>query len=221
MTCVAIAYWLAAFSLGQEAPPLPREMALDQPAIRPVQDPAQEEGYPPREPPAAARQNPSFIDLDWLEIDPGAGVAVFSSKYRTSPSLGLSLMAHAPLPWLSPENHPTGEYFGLFAAASFASIDRDLSRSVDHRRGMSSFYSAGLDYSVLRDSTWILVARAGALYAYYDGIADLHSGVGFTLGLTAGIQLSGKMGLTYNPDFLFGQSGSLIVMNTLGLLIQF
>jgi len=220
MISIAIACWLAAATRVQDVPSVPREMALEEPTARNVQDPAQD-GFPPKEPPAIPSKRPSFIDLDWLELSPGAGVAVFSPKYRANPGLGLSVMAHAPLPWLSPDNDPTGDYFGIFAAASSASIDRNLSPSVDHRRGISSFYTLGLDYSVLRDSTWILIARAGALYAYYDGIADLNSGFGFTLGLSAGIQLSGKTGLTYSPEFLFGQSGSLIVINTLGLLIQF
>jgi hypothetical protein len=65
------------------------------------------------------------------------------------------------------------------------------------------------------------VARGGLLYAYYGGIADLQSGFGGMLGASAGIQLSGKMGLVYSPEFLFGKSGTLIVLNTLGLSIQF
>src|SRR5262249_49287769 len=160
-------------------------------------------------------------DLDWLEVQPSIGIAIFSSDYRTNPAAALSIMAHAPMPWLSLSSNPNGEYFGLFAQASFFTIDRDLSPVVDHRKRVASFFTLGLDYSFLRDDTWIIVARAGGLYAYYGDIADLSSGFGFTLGATLGVQLSSRIGLTYNPDFFFGDSGSLIVLNTVGLLIHF
>lgn len=212
MTCAAFVCWLSLSCLAQESPPLPRAMALQEPA----QDPA-----PPLEPPAAPQGDPALVDLDWLELHPGIGFAVYSDEYLADPGAALTLLAHAPLPWLSPASDPTGEYFGVFASVSFATIDRDLSSTVDHRKGTALFASIGMDYSLVRDGTWIVLARAGLLYAYYNDIADLNSGPGFMAGLTAGIQITGKMGLTYSPDFLFGDSGSLIVINTLGLLIQF
>jgi len=100
-------------------------------------------------------------------------------------------------------------------------IDRNLSPTVDHRQGLASFFSLGLDFSIVRDGTWIAVVRAGALYAYYGNIADLNSGFGFMAGASLGLQISGKMGLIYTPEVLFGNSGSLIFLNTLGLSIQF
>jgi hypothetical protein len=198
--------------------PLPRRMALEEPR---QQDPTQER-YPPLPPqqPAASKQS-AFIDLDWLEVTPAVGFAWFSDKYLADPSAGLSLTVHAPMPWLSPPGDANGEYFGLFFEAAFMTLDRNLSPTVDHRSGLASFYTVGVDFSLLRDSTWILVARGGLLYAYYGGIADLKSGFGGMLGASAGIQLSGKMGLVYSPEFLFGKSGTLIVLNTLGLSIQF
>ena len=209
--------WCSLLAATQSAASLPREMRLEE--ARP-QDPAQEK-YPPQEPqPPAAKSRP-FVDLDWLELTPGVGFAVFSSKYRTDPAPGGALFAHAPMPWCSPSYDPGGEYVGLFAEVAFTTIDRDLSSSVDHRSGVASFYSLGVDYSLLREGTWILVARGGLLYAYYGDIADLKSGVGFTLGASAGIQISGKLGLTYTPTFYFGTSGSLVLLNTLGLTIQF
>ena len=84
-----------------------------------------------------------------------------------------------------------------------------------------AFYTLGLDYSFVRDSTWILVGRTGLLYSYYGGVADLNSGVGFMVGAAAGIQISGRLGLTYSPEILFGDRGSLVFLNTLGVLIQF
>lgn len=181
----------------------------------------QEEPVPRPDARTAAPPSAPVVDLEWLEITPGAGFAVYSSKYRSDPAPAFVLSARAPLPWLSPADDPKGEYFGIFAEAAFMTIDRDLSPSVDHRSGLASFLSLGLDYSILRDSTWILLARGGLLYAYYGDVADLESGIGFMVGASAGIQLSGKIGLTYSPELLFGKSGSLVFLNTLGVTIQF
>ncbi len=182
---------------------------------------AQDEPYPRPDPGTVATKETPIVDLDWLELSPGVGFSVYSGNYRANPAPAFLLGARAPLPWLSPASDPRGEYFGVFASAAFMTIDRDLSPSVDHRRGMASFYSLGMDYSILRDSTWILIGRGGLLFAYYGDIADLHSGLGFMVGASAGIQISGKTGLTYSPELLFGKSGSLIFLNTLGLSIQF
>jgi hypothetical protein len=213
---------LAAFILGLCAPQddaLPRALALDEPRKAAVQDPAQEK-YPTPEPPRRQGDR-GFVDFDWLEVTPGVGIAVFTPNYRTDPSICGSVRAHVPMPWLNPSSDPTGEYFGLFVQGAFTTVDRDLSHAVNHRKGMASFFTVGADFSILRDATWVLAARAGLLYAYYGGVADLKSGIGPMVGLTAGIQISGKMALTYNPEVEFGDTGSRVFFHTLGLLIQF
>jgi hypothetical protein len=198
---------LALFLLAQ-AESLPRSLAQEEPLPRPESTSA------------AAKETP-IVDLDWLELTPAIGFSVYSANYRANPAPAFQLAARAPLPWLSPAGDPKGEYFGVFAEAAFMTIDRDLSSSVDHRRGLASFYSLGMDYSVIRDTTWILIARGGLLYAYYGDIADLSSGLGFMVGASAGVQLSAKTGISYSPELLFGKSGSLVFLNTLGLSIQF
>jgi hypothetical protein len=182
----------------------------------------QQEEPPPR-PESTTRSTPStpVVDLDWLELTPAVGFAVYSPKYRANTAPALQVSARAPLPWLSPASDPKGEYFGVFAEAAFMNMERNLSPTVHDRSGLASFFSLGLDFSLLRDSKWIVVLRAGALYAYYGGIADLKSGFGVMAGASVGIQISGKMGLVYSPEFLFGDSGSMIFLNTLGLSIQF
>ena len=212
MNALLTAFLLA---LAQADDPLPRELALED-----RQDPTQEK-YPPLEPPAAAAAQDRFLDLDWLEFTPAIGFSVYSSKYLADPSPALSLIVRAPMPWLSPASDPKGEYFGLFAEAAFMTIDRDLSPTVDHRKGLASFFMLGPDFSILRDSTWILVARGGLLYAHYGSIADLNSGFGAMLGASVGLQISGKTGLVYSPELLFGKSGTMVFLNTLGLSIQF
>ena len=197
---------------------LPRAMALEEPRPQEGQEQTREP-FPP--PDSGARKSPPIVDLEWLELTAGVGVAVFSHDYLTAPSASFLVSAHAPLPWLSPGSDPKGEYFGLFLEAAFATIDRDMSPTVEHRRGVAAFTTLGMDYSFVRDSSWILMARAGVLYAYYGNIAQLNSGVGGTAGAVAGIQLSGKMSLSYQPEAFFGKGGSLIFLNTLAFSFQF
>jgi hypothetical protein len=197
---------------------LPLTMTLDEPRPQEGQD-RKQEPFPPS--PTAAPKSAPIVDLEWLELTGGVGVAVFSHQYLANPSGSVLISAHAPLPWLSPASDPKGEYFGLFLEAAFATIDRDLSPTIDHRRGVAAFTTLGMDYSFIRDSFWVLVGRAGVLYAYYGDIAQLNSGVGGTLGAAAGIQISGKMALTYQPEAFFGKSGSLIFLNTLAFTFQF
>jgi hypothetical protein len=188
---------------------LPRSLAQEPPK----QDPL-------RTDPITTPAPHGFVDFEWLELTPSAGFAVYSSKYLADPAPAFSIRAHAPMPWLSPKSDPKGDYFGLFAEAAFATIDRKMSPSVADRSGVCMFVSAGVDFSFLRDPTWILTARAGGLYAHYNNIADLKSGLGPMVGATIGVQLSGRLALTYSPEVVFGESGSTIFFNTLGLLIQ-
>jgi hypothetical protein len=107
---------------------LPRSLAQD-----PVQDPFKPDPLPPHQ------SNSAIVDLEWLDLTPGVGMAVYSSKFRADPAIAFSLRAHAPMPWLSPSSDAKGEYFGLFAEAAFATIDRDLSPIVTDRSGLCMF----------------------------------------------------------------------------------
>lgn len=189
---------------------LPRSLAQDQ-----AQDPLKPETLP------SGSRNSGIVDLDWLDLTPGVGFAAYSSKFLADPGIAFSLRAHAPMPWLSPSSDAKGEYFGLFVEAAFASIDRDLSRTVADRSGLITVGSLGIDFSFLRDPTWILVARGGIAYVHYGGVADLNNGIGPMIGATVGVQISGKLALTYSPEVVLGDTGSRIFLNTLGLLIQF
>ena len=196
---------------------LPLAMTLDE--ARPAQEDRKQEPFPHSEP--AGPKPAPIVDFEWLELSAGVGVAVFSHEYLADPSIAFFVSAHAPLPWLSPASDPKGEYFGLFLEAAFATIDRNLSSSVAHRSGVGSFTTLGVDFSFIRDSSWILMARAGVLYAYYGNIAQLNSGVGGTAGAVAGIQISGKAAITYSPEVFFGNAGSAILLNTVGFTFQF
>jgi len=189
---------------------LPRSLAQDLP----------QQEDPLRTDPVTSRAPSGVVDFQWLDLTPSAGVAVYSSKFLADPAPAFSLRAHAPMPWLSPSSDARGEYFGLFAELAFSTIDRKMSPTVADRSGVCMFVSAGIDYSFLRDPTWILVGRAGLLYAHYNGVADLKNGVGPMVGATLGVQLSGKLALTVTPEAVIGDSGSTIFLTTLGLLIQ-
>jgi len=220
---LALAGWLALALSAQVTPDvdaLPRHLSLDEPRAAAVQDPKQDR-FPPSEPHPAAQESRPFVDFDWLELTPSAGLAVYSSKFLSDPGLALSVRAHAPLPWLSPAGDVVKEYFGVFFQTEFASIDRDMSHTVSHRKGMASLFSVGPDYTIIRDSTWVLVARAGIAYVYYGGIADLKNGVGPIAGLTAGVQITSGIAIAYNPEVILGDTGSHIFVNTIGVLIQF
>jgi hypothetical protein len=214
---VLFACGLGLFASVQD-PLLPREMALEEPRRLRTQETPQDR---PREPVRPAPSGRPFIDLDWLEVTPAVGMAVFSDKFLADPAPCLAIRAHAPMPWLNPAGDPDGEYFGLFAQIELATIDRELSPSVSHRSGVISFLSLGVDYSFVRDGSWIVMARAGVMYAYYGGVADLQNGIGPLVGATLGYQLSGKLAVTYTPELLFGDTGSWVFMNTVGLLIHF
>jgi hypothetical protein len=187
---------------------LPRSLAQDQDPFKP-------------EPLPSHQSSNAIVDLEWLDLTGGVGMAVYSSKFRADPALAFSLRAHAPMPWLSPASDAKGEYFGLFAEAAFSTMDRELSPIVSDKSGLCMFVSVGVDFSFLRDPTWILVGRAGVVYVHYGGIADLNSGIGPLVGATLGYQLSGKLAVTLSPEMVFGDTGSHIFLTTLGLLIQF
>jgi hypothetical protein len=219
---MTLALGLFAVLLSAQSSPvvdaLPRHLTLEEPRMPLVQDPAQERPSGPARAPQAERP---LVDFEWLELTPSAGIAVYSSKFLADPGLAISLRAHAPIPLFSPPGNVVKEYFGVFAQAEFTTINRDMSHTVPHRQGVASFISLGLDYTFIRDNTWLLVGRAGLMYAYYGGIADLKNGVGPLVGLSAGIQISGSMAIAYTPEFIIGDPGSHIFLNTVGLLIQF
>jgi hypothetical protein len=219
---LALGGWMAVLLAAQGSPddPLPRTLALEEPRTPAAQDPSQDR-FPRSEPTRPAQTERPFVDFDWLEVTPSAGAASYSSKFLANSSFAVSVRGHVPMPWLSPGGDVVKESFGLFFEASFMGIDRDLSPTVNHRSGLASYYSLGPDYTIFRDGTWLLLARAGLAYVYYGGVHDLKNGLGPLVGLSAGIQISGSMAITYNPEMVFGGSGSWILLNTIGVNIQF
>jgi hypothetical protein len=201
-------------------------------AVRSPQDaalsaaaPKKQEPRPPdllQEPRLHQEEKPSWLDFDWLEIEPRVGMALFSEDYHIDPSAFLSVRLHAPLTCLSPDSNPGGEYFGLFAEfAFFPSVERDLNPEPADPSGSILGVNLGLDYTLVRNQSCYWVLQGGAQYGSYGGISDLNDGIAPTAGLAFGINLGKSLILTLGNSTVFAHAGDKIYMNSLGLLIEF
>lgn len=220
MSSLHLAAILAA-GVAAQTDDLPVRLTLDSPRVerfqeeQPPQDPLQEPE------PLEEEEGAPFVDFDWLEAGPRLGFAVFSEDYETDPSFSASFLARAPMPWLSPSSDPEGEYFGLFAEIGFTTVDRDIEPDLDEPDGVVLFVTVGVDYTVVRNETWLLLAQAGAGYIHYGGVTDLNDGIAPVVALTAGVNLSTGFTVTYSPEILFGNAGDTIFLNSVGLMIDF
>lgn len=191
----------------------------------PAEQPQQEDPRPqrpdaPLQAPEAAEGTP-WIDFDWLELHVRAGIAKFSKEFHINASPAFVLEGRAPMPWLSPSSNPDGDYFGAFGELSFVSIKRTIQPQVDKPSGIMMSLAVGVDYSIIRNTTWIVIVRAGVLYTTYGGVTDLKDGIGPMAGLTAGIALSRSISLTISPEYIMGGSGDSIILGTVGVGIDF
>lgn len=163
-----------------------------------------------------------WIDFGWIELQPRVGLALFTEDYHIDPSPYLSLLAHAPLTLLSPSSDPGGEYFGVFAEASFfPQVTRDIDPEPDSPSGSVLLFNMGIDFTLLRNQSLYLVVMGGFQYAWYGGITDMTNGFGSMAGLSAGVYLGKGLTATLGSEVAFGAAGDRIYMNSLGLLIEF
>jgi hypothetical protein len=190
-------------------------------------DKSQQEDQKPQRPEAPSAgsspqsQSQSVFDFGWLELYPRAGLALFSSKYHIKGSPCLEIEARAPIPWLSPESNPEGDYFGGFAQLNMAMIKRTIQPKLAKASGIMSSLALGLDYSVYRDETWLLMARLGFQYTNYGGVTDLKDGGQAVMGITAGLNLSRSILLTITPEIVYAKTGDYILMGLAGIAVEF
>lgn len=170
--------------------------------------------------PQDERERP-FVDVEWLEIGARAGFAVFSEDFETDPAPSLALSARAPMPWLSPASAPDAEWFGLFAEVALAPVAREVEPGLEDPDGLAWFLTAGLDFTVVRDGTWLLMLQAGPQYQAYGGISDLDDGFAAQVGARAGLDLSRGLSLSFSPELAFGRGGDRVAFLYLGLLLDF
>ncbi|HLY11112.1 MAG TPA: hypothetical protein VKW04_17550 [Planctomycetota bacterium] len=186
--------------------------------------PQQEDQTPHRPdttvPPVEGSGTP-LLDFDWLELHLRAGMALFSKDYHINPSPAFVLEGRAPMPWLSPSSNPDGDYFGAFAELAFASIKRTIQPQVAKPSGAMMSLAAGVDYTFFRNTTWLILLRAGFEYTTYGGVTDLKDGIGPMVGLTAGWQLTRSVSITVSPEYILGGSGSSTIVGTVGVGIDF
>ncbi len=170
---------------------------------------------------AKVQEESPTIDWSWLEIYPRLGMAAFSSKYHIKPSVCLGVAIRAPMPWLSPDSNPHGEYFGVFAELDLSVVKRDIFPKLDHDSGPIFMLGFGIDYTIYRSETWLLMVEAGAHYVNFMGITDLRSGLTPMFGLVTGITVSRGVSLSLSPEIEYPKTGDYIMMMTVGLVWEF
>jgi len=182
----------------------------------------QEKQEPPVPAPRNARQEETrSVDFSWLELYPRVGMAAFSSRYHVNPSACFGVAARAPVPWLSPSSNPNGEYFGFFAELDVSVIKRTIFPKLDKPSGPIFMIGAGVDYTIYRNESWLLMVEAGVHYVNFGGITDLTNGLTPMFGLIAGISVSRGMSLSISPEIEYPKTGDYIMMMTLGLVWEF
>jgi len=189
-----------------------------------AEKPQQEDEKPPRPESTAQpsdKVSQGLIDFGWLELYPRAGIAMFSSKYHINASPAIEIEARAPLPLLSPSSNPEGDYFGAFAQLNFVPIKRTIVPTLAKASGLMSSIAVGLDYTLYRDETWLLMPRLGIQYTYYGGVTDLKNGGQVVAGFTAGMGISRSLLLTLTPEIVYAKTGDYILMGLVGVAIEF
>lgn len=179
----------------------------------------QEPPVPPSREPKA--QEAPALDLGWLELYPRIGFAAFGPKYHVDPSFFFGVAARAPMPWLSPSSNPHGEYFGLFVELDVSVIKRDIFPKLEKDSGPIFMLGFGLDYTIYRSESWLLMVEAGAHYINFGGITDLTNGLTPMAGIITGITVSPGVSLTLMPELVFPKTGDYIMMISLGLGWEF
>jgi hypothetical protein len=181
----------------------------------------QEKQEPPTPPKEPGQAESSTIDWNWLELFPRVGVAMFSSKYHVNPSPTFGVGVRAPMPWLSPSSNPDGDYFGVFAELDVSVIKRTIVPTLDNPSGPIFMVGFGIDYTIHRSESWLLMLEAGAHYVNFGGITDLTNGVTPVFGVLAGISVSRGISMTFNAEFEYPKTGDYIILATIGLVWEF
>ena len=196
------------------APPAKRQ---EEPAPKPTVRPEQEAA-----PLLKDDLGGGLLDFDWMELHARLGLASFSDDFRIDPTFQVSLVAHVPMPWLSPGSDPGGDYFGAFLGLTLIpGVERDLNPAPDNADGSIFLVHFGVDYTVLRNQSLYLAVEAGGQYASYGGMADLSDGLGLFVGLNGGLHLGGGLTLGAALETALVDDGNRIDLISLDLVIEF
>ncbi len=173
----------------------------------------------PLDPPQS--KEAAVLDFNWLELQPRVGLAVFSKDYHIDPSAAFGVLARVPIPWLSPSSNPDGDYFGLFTQLDIAVVKRNIEPKLDKDAGPVMFLAVGIDYSLYRDETWMIMVAGGIQYGFFGGITDLIDGFAPIAALRLGVTVSRSVSLTFSPEYCMGQKGDSIILALVGAQIGF
>ena len=176
----------------------------------------------PQEPLVEQGANPpTIVDWDWLELHTRVGVSMFSGDYNINMSPTVVIEGRAPLVWLSPSDNPDGEYFGAFAELGMTFIKRTIKPAVDKPSGAMISLGVGVDYTILRNSTWMILVRAGIQYTTFGGVTDLKDGISPMAGFTVGMSITRSVSITISPEYILGQQSDNIIVGVVGVAIDF
>ena len=166
--------------------------------------------------------SPDFLDVAALEFGVSAGILAYSSDFESDPKFAASLSLRAPLPWLSREVLGfERDALGLFVQTTISSIDRDFDQPLQNPDGITFFGTLGLDFAILRDDGFILLAQLGVQYASFGSVTDTDNGAGLLIGLVGGVEVTKGLSITLNPQVSFGSGGDLIFFGLVGVLLSF
>jgi hypothetical protein len=207
----------AAAPPDEEAPARPPAKRQEEPPPKPTLDRDQEAAPLLRD-----DLGGGLLDLDWLELHARLGLASFSDDFRIDPTFQVSLVAHAPMPWLSPSSDPGGDYFGAFLGLTLIpGVERDLNPAPSGADGSIFLVHFGFDFTVLRNQSFYLTVEAGGQYASYGGIADLDDGLGALVGLNGGFHIGSGLTLGLALETALVDNGDRIDLLSLDLVIEF
>lgn len=185
------------------------------------EDPKPQRPDTPLPPPQPEDSGTPFFDWDWLELHVRVGVAKFSKQFHINTSPAFAIAGRVPITFLAPASNPEGDYFGLWAQLEGASIKRTIEPQVDKPSGVMMSLGVGADYTIIRNSTWLVMVKAGLVYVTYGGVTDLKDGIGPIVGVEAGLALTRSVNIILAPEYIMGGSGDSIIVGTLGVTIDF
>jgi len=126
------------------------------------------------------------------------------------------------MPWFSRDLLGLEEDdFGIFAGITVSGIDRDTDPELEDPSGTLVFACLGMDYTFLKDETFLLRGQVGLEYGYFGGVTDLDDGVAALFGAVFGVNLGGGIWVSYSPQLAVADAGNLIFFNSLGVVIEF
>jgi hypothetical protein len=174
----------------------------------------------PKTPSAPSGSSSRILDLDDLEGNVWAGLLGFSSDYHSDPKFTAGVLVRAPSPLLSRGLFGMKrDDLGIYLQAGAGSLDRDVS-TPDDTRGSVLLGTLGVDYTIVRNETWMVLAQGGMQYVGVKDVASANDGVGFVVGGLGGFALTDRLWITFNPQFILGD-GDYLYLLSVGLHYSF